>query len=97
VSEEYIRSEHDGRYFLSIEGCPYDENDGSIGRGSFMQTWAFQSAEARGYFIRVREAEREATRAISWLRSFKESLLECVTPSGRIRRKKLLALIERVK
>lgn len=53
---------------------------------------AFQTEEAREYFIRADDAQHEAKAAHRDLRYFKEAFAACFTKSGRVRRKRLMEL-----
>ena len=89
----------DGRFGLSSNpGGSYADcsDDGDLGTGGGQRIMAFQSEEGREYFIQSDMWERQARLNARDLRWFKQSLAECVTPTGRVRRKRLLALIEKV-
>ena len=86
--------ESDGKFGLSHQPRSFAAfDDGSLGTGSSMTLMRFDSAEARAYYIRAHNADRDAVRAIRELAHFKSALMACLTPKGRIRRPRLNALI----
>lgn len=95
---DFTKWESDGRFVLSRTsgGCFEPWND-DFGRGDSQSITYFGSAEAREYYIQA-EKMRYALLWIQWeLECLKTSLRGCVTPKGRVQRKKLLELISGIK
>lgn len=89
--------EDSGRFGLSISPKYYKAyGDGDLGRGSGQYICYFGSAEARGYFKQMREAQNQAREALMETVALARALKGLLTPAGRVRRKKLLALIASV-
>lgn len=95
MSDRWQKFESGGRFGLSSMGgdcADFDPNGGDIGSGTGLKLMAFQTEEAREYFIRADDAQHEAKTAHRELRYFKEALAACFTKSGRIRRRRLMEL-----
>lgn len=95
MSREFTEWDSDGRFVLAqARGGAYSAyGDGSFGSGASTTLTASGSAEARTYYKQFLEAQDAARLAQNRYDSLAASLAECVTKGGRIRRKRLLALI----
>src|SRR4051812_38066051 len=89
--------ESNGRFGLSVFRSGSDPCDGgSIGRGSAEQLMRFETAEGRNYGKQAIVAHDETRRAECELEELKRSIADLMTPSGRVRRKKVLELVHGV-
>lgn len=71
--------------------------DGDLGTGAGQFLHVFQHPEGRTYFKQWYATDRQLTKAVSELEWLKGAIRACLTPSGRVRRKRLLKLAETVK
>jgi hypothetical protein len=88
------------RYGLSGESGSFqvfNSSGSDLGTGCGMQTYAFQHPEGRTYFKRWFATDRQLGSAICEVEWLKNAIRGCVTASGRVRRKKLLKLVETIK
>src|ERR1017187_1754243 len=97
---EYLKSESEGMFFLTVNPGRFDPRgsiDGDLGRGGSHEITAFRSAEAREYYIQADRMKRLLTRANSEIYRLNTEILGLVTKTGRVRRRAVLALVEQVK
>ena len=96
----WITTESDGRFFASRMGGGYrfESDGGDMGQGHGQQTIVFHSEEARQYFLRAEEANERALAAERELEGLRCRISRLVIPrSGRVRRKKVIELVDHVK
>lgn len=84
-------------YGLTVEHTGFDRTSGSIGNGGSTSVYSFGSEEAREYFVSLLRAHEDLSVAVWERECLKSDVLAVVSPSGRIKRKKLLALVARLK
>lgn len=94
---EFTEFDSNGRFGLSQTPDRFQpRNGGALGQGGEVRLSVFTSAEARTYYIQARTAENSLRHKDYELDCLRAALKECVTPTGRIRRKKLLDLISKL-
>lgn len=92
--------ECDGFFLLSAQHesfADFHPDGADLGTGGGMQTWRFQSAEGRTYFKRTLELDSLLSIAVGNTKALENRVLDCITPKGRIRRKRFLKLAESIK
>ena len=94
---EFQKFESDGRFGLvSGPGGAYGPDDGSLGRGGGETTYYFLTEEGRSYFIRAEQERYRADAAQRELAQVKFLFEKLLTPGGRLRRKVLKQLADRL-
>ena len=93
---EFTEWESDGRFVLSQSPQCVSYDGGSIGSGGGTKLTMFGTAEARLYYKRHLESQETAQHLAHQYEWLVSSLRACLTPSGRVRKKKLAELVGRL-
>ncbi len=97
MATEYTKCDTaDGRFLLhrGPGGVCDQGGGGNLGRSGSDVVSVFGSDEARQYYIQAAIYEEVASHALRELHGLRRSLVNCVMPSGRLRKKRLLEIIE---
>lgn len=96
MSEDYDLHEADGWFYATSKiGGAYSPDMGDLGRGGINVT-RFRTEEGRLYWMQARQWEKIAGQWHLRTESLVREFLDCLTESGRIRRKVFFELVAKI-
>jgi len=95
MSEPTIREEADGLFYVEeMVGGRYGKGDGSLGTGSSRRITRFQTYGEASYYVTIWSLRRQMELSRETLDTVLNSITQLVTKTGRVRTKKVKALVE---
>jgi hypothetical protein len=91
----YQLGESDGWFYLmSTVRCYRSAEDDDLGISGYASTTRFRTATERDYYIQIEHMRYELSKSSAEITSLGSAIRDCLTKTGRVRRKKLLTLAE---